>query len=119
MAAGSSPSEQRVPTQITAEDWPVQAADAIEKAVGAVRDATTGRAITAARALVYGMFALLVASAVLILLAISAVRFVDVYLPDAWVGEEHTWVAHTVIGGVFTLVGMVMWSRRRARGDGM
>lgn len=96
-------------------DWPAQAADAIERAVGAVRDKTTGPAITVARGLVYGTFALLVGSVVAVLLAISAVRVLDVYLPDAVVGEQHTWAAHLVIGSLFTLVGMFLWSRRRRR----
>jgi hypothetical protein len=117
MADGSTPSSQRVPTQIGNEDWPVQAADAIERAVGAVRDKTTGPAITVARGVVYGTFALLVATAVVVLVAISAVRALDVYLPDAWVGEQHTWVAHLVVGALFSIAGMALWSRRRARGD--
>ena len=49
-----------------------------------------------------------------ILLAIMGVRILDVYLPDAWVGEDHTWVAHLLIGGLFTLVGAFAWSRRSA-----
>ena len=118
MAAGSKPPTEPASTQVGGEDWPIQAADAIERAVGAVRAKTTGPAITIARGLVYGTFALLVGSAVLVMVAISAVRALDVYLPDAWVGEEHTWVAHTAIGAVFTLAGMAMWSRRRARDDG-
>jgi hypothetical protein len=61
---------------------------------------------------VYGTFALLVGLAVAVLLAISAVRLLDVYLPDAVVGEDHTWVAHAVVGGVLTLGGMVLWARR-------
>jgi hypothetical protein len=99
----------------TGSDWPAQAADAIVHYVGAVRDKTTGPAITAARALVYGTFALLVGTAVAVLLAIAAVRMLDAYLPDAWVGEDHTWVAHLVIGALFTVAGMVLWSRRRRR----
>ena len=58
---------------------------------------------------------LLVGTAVAVLLAISAVRVLDVYLPDAVVGEQHTWAAHLVVGGIFTLAGMVLWSRRRPR----
>jgi hypothetical protein len=117
MADGTTPASQRVPTQIGSEDWPVQAADAIERAVGAVRDKTTGPAITVARGLVYGLFSLLVGIAVLVMLAISAVRFLDVYLPDAWVGEQHTWLAHSIIGAVFAGFGWVMWTRRKPRGD--
>ena len=92
--------------------WPVQVADTIERLVGRVRDLTTGRAITAARAVVYGTFALLVGLAVAVLVTIAIVRALDAYLPDSVVGEDHTWVAHLIVGGLFTVVGMVLWSRR-------
>lgn len=82
--------------------------------MGAVRDKTTGPAITVARWVVYGTFALVVGAVVGIFLAIAAVRLLDVYLPDAWVGEEHTWMAHLIVGGSFTLVGALLWSRRSA-----
>lgn len=108
-STGSAPSPADPPS-----DWPKQAADTIEQVVGAVRDKTTGPAITAARWLVYGTFAALVSLAVAILVAISAVRALDVYLPDALVGEDHTWVAHLLVGGAFTLGGLVAWSKRSA-----
>jgi len=115
MANGSSPTADiRRSPEVDTSDWPAQAADTIERVVGSVRDKTTGPAITVARGLVYGMFALLVGSAVAVLLAISAVRALDVYLPDAVVGEQHTWAAHLLVGGVFALVGMVLWSKRSA-----
>lgn len=102
------------PPAVDSSDWPAQAADTIERVVGSVRDKTTGPAITVARWVVYGTFALIVGSMVAILLAIAGVRLLDVYLPDAWVGEDHTWVAHLVIGALFTLVGAAAWSRRSA-----
>jgi hypothetical protein len=98
-------------------DWPTQAADTIERVVGSVRDKTTGPAITVARALVYGTFALLVGTAVAVLLAISAVRALDVYLPDAVFGEDHTWAAHLIVGAVFSIAGMAAWSQRSSRDD--
>jgi hypothetical protein len=98
-------------------DWPAQAADTIERLVGTVRDKTTGPAITAARWVVYGTFALLVGLVVGVLLAIAFVRVLDVYLPDAWVGEDHTWAAHLIVGLVFSVVGMLLWSRRSAPAD--
>lgn len=120
MASGPAPSGARravASTTTTAEapsDWPAQAADTIQRVVGSVRDKTTGPAITVARWIVYGTFALVVGTVVAILLAIAAVRMLDVYLPDAWVGEDHTWVAHLVVGALFTLVGALLWSRRSA-----
>jgi hypothetical protein len=95
-------------------DWPAQAADTIERVVGSVRDKTTGPAITLARWVVYGTFSLVVGSVVAVLVAIAAVRLLDAYLPDAWVGEDHTWAAHLLVGAVFSLAGMVLWSRRSA-----
>jgi hypothetical protein len=115
MADATPPTSSPAPKAAGGDDWPIQAADAIEKYVGLVRDTTTGRAITAARWLVYGTFSLLVATAVAILLAIAGVRALDAYLPDAVVGEQHTWVAHAVVGAVFTIAGMACWSQRRPR----
>lgn len=118
MADGSSPTPAPAPAPAEpAQDWPAQAADLIVSTVGTVRDKTTGVAITAARWVVYGTFSALVALAVLVMLAIALVRFLDVYLPDAVFGEDHTWVAHALIGAVFTAAGMWCWSRR-TRGDG-
>lgn len=96
-------------------DWPAQAADAIERAVGSVRDKTTGPAITIARGIVYGTFALLIGTMVGVLLAVASVRLLDAYLPSAVFGDEHVWAAHGVVGLVFTLVGMVLWSKRSPR----
>jgi hypothetical protein len=109
------PGEALRSAEVDTADWPAQVADTIERVVGRVRDLTTGRAITAARALVYGTFALLVGLAVVVMLAISAVRLLDAYLPDAVVGEDHTWVAHLIVGGIFTLAGMVLWAKRTDR----
>lgn len=106
-AAGAAP----------ASDWPAEAADTIERVVGAVRDKTTGPAITVARWVVYGTFALVVGSVVAVMVAIAAVRALDSYLPDAWVGEQHTWAAHLIVGAIFALAGMVLWSRRAAPTD--
>ena len=58
-------------------DWPAQAADTIERVVGQVRDKTTGPALTAARAVVYGLFGGIVAIACLVVLIILLVRLLD------------------------------------------
>lgn len=102
----------------TDADWPAQAADTIERVVGSVRDKTTGPAITVARWVVYGTFAAVVGLAVGILVAIASVRLLDVYLPDEVFGENHIWVAHLIVGSVFTLVGALLWSRRSAPARG-
>ena len=96
----------------TTSDWPTQAADAIERAVGTVRDNTTDRAITVARVVVYGTFAAIVGTAALVLVVIAVVRALDAYLPSSVFGDVHTWAAHLIAGSVFTLAGLLLWSRR-------
>jgi hypothetical protein len=116
MADGTSSAPRPdAPTGSAGSDWPAAAADAIERTVGTVRDKTTGPAITVARGVVYGTFALLIGSVVAVFVAISAVRALDVYLPDSVFGDQHTWVAEALIGALFTLAGMALWSRRKPR----
>jgi hypothetical protein len=96
-------------------DWPAQAADKIEQVVGSVRDKTTGPALTVARAVVYGLFAVLVGSVVAVLLIVAAVRLIDVYLPDSVFGEDHMWAAYLILGLVFMVAAAVLWPRRLPR----
>lgn len=96
------------------DDWAVTATDTIVRVVDNVRAKTTGPAITASRAVVYGLLALLLGIAALVLGAIGLVRAIDVYLPDSVFGEHHTWAAHVLVGSVFSMVGLTLWSKRHA-----
>lgn len=93
-------------------DWPAQAADQIERVVGLVRDNTTGKAITIARGLVLGMFAVFAGTLVVLFLSITAVRFLVAYLPETAAGEQHVWLAHGIVGMLFVIPGL--WLLRRA-----
>lgn len=94
-------------------DWPAQAADLIVRVVGQVRDKTTGPAITAARGVVYGLLAALLGGAAGILVAIAAVRGLD-ELIETIADSRETWAAHGIVGLLFTVVGLFLWSKRRA-----
>jgi hypothetical protein len=104
---GSAASPEAAP----ASDWPVQAADTIERVVGSVRDKTTGPAISVARGVVYGTLAAIVGISVLVLLAIAAVRGLDIAAREIF-GDGSTWLAHLVVGVLFCLGGMIAWSQR-------
>jgi hypothetical protein len=103
-------SERRsVPPQ---PDWSDQAADTVVRAVGTVRDKTTGPALVVVRGVVYGTFAAIVGVASFVVLTIGAIRALDSYLPDAVFGEEHTWAAHLIVGLLFVIAGGVLFARR-------
>lgn len=95
------------------DDWPRQVTEQIESLVQVVREKTTRPALTIARGLVFGTFAVVVATAVLVLLIAGGVRLLDSYLPDAVFGEDHTWAAHMVVGLVFCALGAFLWVKRR------
>jgi|SRR5690606_23503548 hypothetical protein len=90
-------------------DWPVQAADLVVDVVSTVRDRTLGPIMLVARALVYGILVTVLALTATILLLIAVVRFVD------WLVPGEVWSAYLVLGTVFTIGGLVMWSQRRPR----
>ena len=62
-------------------DWPARAADVIVNVVGLVRDNTTGRITTIARGFVFGLFAAVIGTAVLVLVIIASIRLLDEVLP--------------------------------------
>ena len=88
----------------------------MERVVGSIRDKTTVPLTTVARGIVYGLVAGVMGTAVVVLLAIAAVRVVDVYL-DYIPGEalDGTWAAHLAVGMLFTLIGLFLWSKRRRK----
>ncbi len=100
---------------VRTEDWPAQATDAIVRTVEAVRDRTTGPALTIARAIVYGLLAAIVGVAAVILLTVFGVRLLDAYLPDSVFGESHVWAAYLLLGGLCTAVGAVLMVLARRR----
>lgn len=101
----------------TGSDWPAEAADLIVRVVGQVRDKTTAPVLTVARGVVYGLFAALLGGMAAVLVAIAAVRGIDEVI-EAFADSRETWAAHGIVGAVFVLAGMFMWSRRKPRTEG-
>ena len=87
-----------------------RAADAIVNVVGAVRDNTTGRITTIARAVVFGFFAVVLGLAVAVMLIIAAIRLLDEALPSG------VWLAYLVLGVVMVVAGALVFRKRNAAG---
>ena len=99
-AGPTRPAERSSLDGVVPAEWPALAADLIVDNVAKVRDRTTKPAILAARALVFGLVAAIIASIALVLVLIGLVRLLDNYLPG---GE--VWQAYAVLFVVFTLPG--------------
>lgn len=96
--------------ELVGEDWPSQTADTIERVVGTIRSKTAEPVERVARIIVYGLVAAVLGVTALVLATIALVRVIDVLVP----GE--VWSAHLILGAVFTLVGLLLWSKRSSKG---
>jgi hypothetical protein len=99
----------------TGGDWPAQATDAIVNAVGTVHNNVTEPAYTVARAVVYGVFAAILGTAALVVTTILMFDLLDDYLPDAWFGEQHVWASYLIVGTLFCVAALILWSYREPK----
>ena len=90
-------------------NWTVQAADAIDKTVSTVRDRTVEPAQRAAKAIVFGVLAACCVLTALLLLAIVSFRVLTLMMP--------VWLAWMILGGIFIVGGLLLWSRRTGVAD--
>ena len=97
------------------EDWASATADAIEKAVQSVRAKTADPLERIVRLVVYGLLAGIVGIAIAVLFAIGAVRGLVELIDLVW--QREVWLAHLIVGGIFVLVGLFIWTRRTAKSE--
>ena len=99
------------------DDWPAQAADTIVRVVGEVRDRTTGNAITAARAVVYGIIAAVLGTVALVLACILLARGLVIVVNLVLDGVDQdrpgraNWITDVILGLGFALGGLVLWKK--------
>jgi len=89
-------------------DWTTDAVDALEQAVGVVRDKTVVPAQRASRAIVSGLLVAFFVVLAALLLAIALFRAI-VELVD------EVWLAYLILGGIFVVAGVVCWILRTPR----
>jgi hypothetical protein len=93
-------------------DWPVRAADAIDGVVAGVHDRFIRPVILGARAVVFGLLILAASIVLAVLVSVALVRLLTVYVFDGRV-----WASYLLLGSLFTLGGLVLWSQRNASLD--
>ena len=87
------------------DDWAVQTADTIDRLVESVRSNTSDRLVSVTRLVVFGLLAAILGTIALVLFAILVVRILNSYIPGG------VWVVYLVLGGLFTLAGLLLWQQ--------
>jgi predicted membrane channel-forming protein YqfA (hemolysin III family) len=89
-------------------DWSTDAVDALEQAVGLVRDKTVVPAQKASRAVVSGLLVAFFVLVAVIMVAIALFRVLVVLVDDVW-------LAYLILGGIFVIAGVFLWALRSPR----
>lgn len=87
-------------------DWPQQATTRLVDVVDTVRVKTSGPAIRVSRAVVYGLVGLILGLVATPLLLVGLTRLLNYAIPG------DIWRVYLLVGAVFTLLGLLFWSRR-------
>ena len=99
--------DERAPAQ---PDWAAQTADTIDRVVTSVSSKTADPLDRVVRIVVYGIVAAVLAVSALVLVSITLIRVVDILVPGP------VWSAHVIVGGIFSLAGLFLWTKRRPSG---
>ena len=92
----------------------MQAADTIDRVVTGLGDKTTRPLTLVAAGVVYGLVVAAAGIALLVLISVALVRIGVNYLPIE-PHERAVWVAEAIAGGIFTLLGLFFWRKRRPK----
>ncbi len=97
---------------LTDPHWAPDLADTIDRYVGKVRTTVTDRAVTAVRAVVYGIVIAIAAPIVLALLLILLTKLLQ-RLVGVFVDHNSAiWVSYVVIGALLVGLGLLTMSKR-------
>ncbi len=100
---------------LTDPNWADDTTDQVVKLVDTVRDKTTKPAITAARGVVFGILAVFLGLVALVLLLITLTRGLQVGILEHFLDQGRAvYVSYLIIGGMFSLVGLLLFKKRHA-----
>jgi hypothetical protein len=94
------------------DEWPTKAVDLIDLLIDTIRDKVIRPVILVGRSIVFG---LLIAALVIVLAVVVAVAILR--LLDVYAFAHHVWASYTVLGVLFTVVGLWAWSKRTPGAD--
>jgi hypothetical protein len=89
-------------------DWTTDAVDALEQAVGLVRDKTVVPAQKASRAVVFGLLVAFFVLVAVFMLAIALFRVLVILTGEIW-------AAYLILGGIFVIAGAFCWTLRSSK----
>ena len=99
---------------LTDPNWAPQLADTIDRYVGLVRDKATSKVVLVVRGLVFGIVILFTLIATITLSVILGIKLLQriVNIGGLVDTDSSVWVSYVLLGGVFVLVGLFLFTKR-------
>lgn len=99
---------------LTDPKWAEETTDRIVSFIDAVRSQTTARIVFAARALVFGLIGAFLGLTILVIALVGLMRGVQSLLELATTWERAVYLSYFIVGGSFSLVGLLLFRQRNA-----
>jgi hypothetical protein len=91
-------------------DWAAQITAKVEELVALVRDKTLTPVVKIVRFIILGLIALFIGGLTAVLFAVGVLRVLDTE-----VFHRRVWASYLVVGGIFSLVGLLLSRMRKRR----
>ena len=99
---------------LTDPNWANETTEQVVRLVGNVREKTTVPVIHVARGLVFGVLAAFLGVFAFLALLIGLTRALQALLDLGMSGPRSVYVSYLIMGGIFCLVGLFLFRKRRA-----
>ncbi|MGA7759655.1 MAG: hypothetical protein WBL31_03650 [Ilumatobacteraceae bacterium] len=99
---------------LTDPNWASETTDTLVSYIDLVRSKTTQNVVYAARAVVFGLIAVIVGTFALVILFVMLMRGLQALLELATTWERAVYLSYLIVGAVFTIAGIVLFKKRNA-----
>jgi uncharacterized membrane protein len=99
---------------LTDPNWATETTDTVVRIVDQVRNQTTTKVVYAARGLVFGLIAAILGLFIVVVLLVGLMRGLQALLELAMSWDQAVYTSYFVVGGVFTLIGLILFTKRNA-----
>lgn len=99
---------------LTDPNWAADTTDTVVRVVDQVKSKTTKPAVMAARGLVFGILAAFLGLFALVLLLVGLTRGLQAAFDAGLDHEQSVYVSYFVVGGLLSLVGLLLFKKRNA-----
>jgi uncharacterized membrane protein len=97
---------------LTDPHWATETTDKLVSLIDTVRSQTTQKVVYAARGAVFGVIALLLGILIAVIALVGLMRGLQALLELAVGWDRAVYLSYFIVGGILSLVGLVLFSKR-------